>query len=112
MTTMNKTFSLLALGLLAASAHADVRLAQVFGEHMVLQREQPIRVWGWATPGRTLAVDLAGKTATVQVPADGRWEARLPALQAGGPHALTVSGDGRVELKDVLIGGVWLLGGE
>ena len=86
--TMKKTLSLLALALLAAAnAHADVRLAQVFGEHMVLQREQPIRVWGWAAPGATLAVELAGNKATVRVPANGRWEAKLPARANRLPKA-------------------------
>jgi sialate O-acetylesterase len=102
----------LLLALSAADAHAEVRLAQVFGEHMVLQREQPLRLWGWATPGQTLAVQLAGHQASVRVPADGRWAVRLPALPAGGPHRLVVAGDQRIELKDVLIGDVWLLGGQ
>jgi len=85
---MKKTLSLLALALLAAAnAHADVRLAQVFGEHMVLQREQPIRIWGWAAPGATLAVELAGNKATVRVPANGRWEAKLPARANRLPKA-------------------------
>lgn len=112
MTTMKKTLSLFALGLLAAAAQAEVKLAQVFGEHMVLQREQPIRIWGWATPGQTLAVEFAGSKATVRVPTGGRWEARLPALKAGGPYRLTVAGDQRIELNDVLIGDVWLLSGQ
>ncbi|MEO6281252.1 sialate O-acetylesterase [Roseateles sp.] len=109
---IKKTLPLLALSLLAAAAHAEVRLAAVFGEHMVLQRERPIHLWGWATPGQTLAITLAGTQANVKVPASGRWEAGLPAMKAGGPHRLTVAGDQRVELKDVLIGDVWLLGGQ
>jgi len=100
------------LGLLAASAQAEVRLAQVFGDHMVLQRDQPIRVWGWGTPGRTLSVELAGRQASVKVGSDGRWTAQLPALKAGGPHQLRVTGDGHVERSDLLIGDVWLLGGQ
>ena len=102
----------LPLTLLAATASAEVRLAQVFGDHMVLQRDQPIRLWGWATPGQTLHVELAGRKAAVRVPVGGRWEVRLPALPAGGPHRLTVKGDPSIELKDVLIGDVWLLGGQ
>lgn len=103
----------LLLALMAASnAQAEVRLATVFGDHMVLQREQPIRVWGRATPGRTLQVEFAGKKASAKVGADGRWAATLPALKAGGPHQLNVSGDGSAALKDVLIGDVWLLGGQ
>jgi sialate O-acetylesterase len=100
------------LGLLGTTAQADVRLAQVFGEHMVLQRDQPIRVWGWATPGRTLTVALAGHQAMAKAGADGRWLAQLPALKAGGPHQLQVTGDGEARRNDILIGDVWLLGGQ
>lgn len=100
------------LGLACATAQADVRLAQVFGDHMVLQRDQPIRVWGWATPGRTLSVELAGRKAAAKAGADGRWTAQLPALKAGGPHQLHVTGDGETRRSDILIGDVWLLGGQ
>lgn len=112
MSKKTRCLPLLLIALAAAGAQAEVRLATVFGDHMVLQREQPIRIWGSATPGQTLAVELAGQKASAKVGADGRWAATLPALKAGGPHALRVQGDGRVELKDVLIGDVWLLGGQ
>ena len=46
---------------------AEVRLAELFGEHMVLQRDRPLKLWGRATPGQTLAVDFAGRTARVPV---------------------------------------------
>ncbi|WP_158218430.1 sialate O-acetylesterase [Roseateles puraquae] len=101
-----------ALALASSAAHADVRLAEVFGEHMVLQRDRPLRLWGQATPGKTLAVALAGRRAQVKVGASGRWQVQFPPLPAGGPHRLTVAGDGSVELQDVLIGDVWLLGGQ
>jgi len=97
---------------LAASSHAEVRLAQVFGDHMVLQRDQPINVWGWAAPGRQLTVELAGRKASAKVGADGRWTARLAPLPAGGPHQLRVRGDGEVQRGDILIGDVWLLSGQ
>jgi sialate O-acetylesterase len=101
-----------ALALATPAAQADVRLAEVFGEHMVLQRERPLRLWGQATPGKTLAVAFAGRRAQVKVDASGRWQVQFPPLPAGGPHRLTVAGDGSVELQDVLIGDVWLLGGQ
>ncbi|MFN3304783.1 MAG: sialate O-acetylesterase [Roseateles sp.] len=110
--TQKPRLPLLLIALAAASAQAEVRLASVFGDHMVLQREQPIRIWGRASPGQTLTVELAGRKASATVGADGRWSATLPALKAGGPHALRVQGDGRLELRDVLIGDVWLLGGQ
>lgn len=102
----------LILALCAATAQAEVRLAELFGEHMVLQRDRPLKLWGRATPGQTLAVDFAGRTARVPVAPDGRWQVQFPPLPAGGPHRLTVKGDTTVQLNDVLIGDVWLLGGQ
>jgi sialate O-acetylesterase len=112
MTLMKKTAMPLLLALLAGTAQADVHLSEVFGEHMVLQRDRPLNIWGRATPGQTLTVQLAGHQARTRVGADGRWRVQLAALPAGGPHRLRVSGDETVELGDVLIGDVWLLGGQ
>lgn len=109
---MKRTALPLLLALLAATAHADVRLAEVFGEHMVLQRDRPLRLWGQATPGQTLTVAFAGRQARTAVPSNGRWQVQFPPLPAGGPHRLTVTGDTTVQLNDVLIGDVWLLGGQ
>jgi len=102
----------LILALLAATAQAEVRLSEVFGEHMVLQRDRPLRVWGQATPGKTLTIDLGGRTGTAHVGADGRWRVQLAPLPAGGPHRLVVTGDRTAVLNDILIGDVWLLGGQ
>jgi len=112
MTLMKKTAMPLLLALLAGTAQAEVHLSEVFGEHMVLQRDRPLNIWGRATPGQTLTVQLAGHQARTRVGADGRWRVQLAALPAGGPHRLRVSGDQTVELGDVLIGDVWLLGGQ
>jgi sialate O-acetylesterase len=109
---MKKTALPLLLALLAATAHAEVRLSNLFSEHMVLQRDRPLRVWGQATPGQTLTVEFAGRKASTRVGADGRWRVQMPPLPAGGPHRLRVQGDQSVELRDVLIGDVWLLGGQ
>ncbi|MFG6432893.1 sialate O-acetylesterase [Roseateles sp. LYH14W] len=107
-----KTFLPLLLVLVAATAHADVRLAEVFSDHMVLQRDQPLNVWGQATPGQTLSIDLGGRSGTARAGTDGRWRVQLAPLPAGGPHRLVVKGDQTVTLNDVLIGDVWLLGGQ
>jgi sialate O-acetylesterase len=106
---------LLVLPLHAALAQPDagLSLAHVFGEHMVLQREQPIRLWGRGTPGLWAEAALAGRRARAQVGSDGRWQLSLDALPAGGPHALTVaSGTESLQLADVVIGDVWLCGGQ
>jgi sialate O-acetylesterase len=79
---------------------------------MVLQREQPIPVWGWADPGEEVSVRLGGKEVSAAAGDDGRWMVRLPALKAGGPEELTVKGKNTVRLGDVLIGEVWLCSGQ
>lgn len=90
-----------------------VKLAAVFGSHMVLQRGIRAAVWGWAQPGETITVSVAGKKARTVTKPDGKWLARLPSLEAGGPHELTVKGkESRIVLQDVMVGEVWLASGQ
>ena len=100
------------LAVLAAPALADVRLARIFGSHMVLQRDMPLPVWGWAEPGEHVTVRLAGNDAAAVAGADGKWQVRLPALPAGGPYELTAVGRNSVRFDDILIGEVWLCSGQ
>jgi len=106
--------SLAAGWLLAAPlAHATVRLPALVGSHMVLQRGQPVPVWGWAAPGEKVSLTFRGKTYAASLPdASGRWQATLPATPAGGPYALTIKGQNTIELTDVLVGDVWLASGQ
>jgi sialate O-acetylesterase len=99
--------------LLAASNAQALELAGVFGDHMVLQRDAPLRVWGRAEPGRRVRVQIAGDDASAQVGPDGRWQATLKPLRAGGPHELRVSAGAEQHLlSDVLIGDVWIAAGQ
>ena len=93
---------------------ADPLLNAVFQDHVVLQRSEPIPVWGTAAPADTVRVLLAGATATAVADADGRWSTQLPARAAGGPHRLVVhASSGRVQtLDDVLVGDVYLCSGQ
>ena len=103
---------LLLLAGLILSARAEVRLPKVFGPHMVLQRDQPIVVWGWAQPGEKLTVTFAAAKAGATANDRGEWRVSLPAQAAGGPHVLTVSGSSEVRCDDVLVGEVWLCSGQ
>ncbi len=112
-TTMRRRISILAAALVTAfDAHADVRLPAVFSDHMVLQRDAEVPVWGWAEPGEKVVVTLAGQRAEATADAGGAWRAKLGRLAAGGPHALKVEGKNTVEIQDVLIGEVWLASGQ
>ncbi|PZQ26932.1 MAG: 9-O-acetylesterase [Stenotrophomonas acidaminiphila] len=94
-------------------AHA-VELPRLFSDGMVVQRDQPVQVWGHAAPGARVAVSFAGAAAiTAQADDAGRWSLELPAQTAGGPYTLRID-DGtqpRV-LQDVLVGDVWLASGQ
>ncbi len=96
-----------------ASARADVKLASIFGDSMVLQCDMAIPVWGWADPGEEVTVTLGDQTKSVKADDDGRWQVKLDALKANAEgQTLTVTGANTIELKDVLIGEVWICSGQ
>jgi sialate O-acetylesterase len=91
---------------------AELRLHALFGDHMVLQRDQADPVWGTAEPGEELTVSLAGQKKTARAGSDGRWKIVLDPLPAGGPYELVLSGKSTITLKDVLVGEVWVCSGQ
>ncbi len=97
---------------LAALAQADVRLPHLFGDHMLLQRELPNAVWGWAEPGEIVTVTIAGQTASATTGPDSQWQLRLKPMPAGGPYDLNVAGKNTVTFTDVVVGDVWICAGQ
>ena len=95
-----------------APARAELGLPKVFGSHMVLQREMPLAIWGWAQPNETVTVTLGAATAQAKANERGEWKAVLPAMKAGGPFTFKVTGSSTVEFEDVMIGEVWLCSGQ
>lgn len=102
------------ISLLALSpARADVILPKVISEGMVLQRDRPLPIWGWADPGEEVTVQLGEATAKATADAQGKWKVELPAMKADGKaRQMTVSGKNEIELEDILIGEVWLGSGQ
>jgi sialate O-acetylesterase len=98
--------------LLAGRGLAALRLPAVIGDNMVLQRGQPFPIWGWDDPGTEVSVKLGNAEIRVKAGADGKWMVELPAMEAGGPHAMTVAGSDTVTVKDILVGEVWLCSGQ
>jgi sialate O-acetylesterase len=97
---------------LAQPVRAEVRLPALISDHMVVQRDTPVRLWGWADAGEALRVSLAGKTAKARAGQSGRWEVALAPLPAGGPHTLEISGKNTLRVSDILVGEVWVAGGQ
>lgn len=105
-------FCLAASAAVLQPAWADVRLPAVFSSHMVLQRDRPIPVWGWADPGENVTVQLADATRQTRANAQGEWKLTLPAMEAQGPLTFTVTGSNTLRLEDVMVGEVWLASGQ
>ncbi len=89
-----------------------VRLPAVFGDHMVLQRDAPLALWGWASPRGVVAVSIDGRAVETRARADSTWQVVIPPMPAGGPHTLTVTGADTLTLSDVLVGEVWIASGQ
>jgi sialate O-acetylesterase len=99
--------------LAASPVLAELRLARIFSDHIVLQRQKPIPVWGWANANENVSVALAGQTKSVSADASGKWTVEFAPIEAGGPFELKVSaGSGNLTIKDVLVGEVWLCSGQ
>ena len=99
---------------LSAESDHPVKPAAIFTDHMVLQRQLPVPIWGTADPGETVRVSFRGQTKEVRVGMDGKWQVKLDPIPASTePQVLTISGkSSTVTLRDVLVGEVWLASGQ
>jgi sialate O-acetylesterase len=79
---------------------------------MVLQRDADVKVWGWAGEGEKVTISFDGKTYNAVSGADGKWEARLSQLKAGGPYSMNIDANNHLTLKDIMIGDVWVCSGQ
>lgn len=113
---MRHTLSIgLGLLLLAAQpAQAKITLPLMFSDGAVVQRDRPLPVWGWATPGAKIEVAFDGRSAHATASGDGAWRLELPAHAAGGPYLLEIreNGGDATAVHDVLVGDVWLASGQ
>ena len=111
-TLVAAPLSLFLLTLLPTAAVAEPRLPHLFTDHMVLQEDMRISVWGWADPEERITVNLGPNTSDTVATPEGRWDVSLSAMHAGGPFTLIVRGKKIVEVKDVLLGEVWIASGQ
>lgn len=94
-------------------AKAEVKLPAIFADHMVLQRQMPMTVWGWAAPGEQLTVEFGEAKASATADASGSWKVELPPMEASAEgRPLTVKGSNTLTVSDVLVGEVWLCSGQ
>lgn len=110
---MKKTIAFLFAGILfTAAALANITLPKIFGDNMVLQRNKPISIWGWAAPNEKISVQFNRQTKATVANKAGKWQLFLAAENVGGPFQLTVKGSNEVIIKNILVGEVWVCSGQ
>ena len=112
---MQKIISCLLLILPSLSVTAQLRLPGLFDDHMVIQQQASVPIWGWASPVQDISISVSWDTITVRTKADNGtfWKTYLQSPAAGGPHTITIRAGKEVRtLEDVLIGEVWLCSGQ
>lgn len=91
---------------------AQIKLPGIFGDHMVLQRDRPVAVWGWSGPGETIKVSFLQHTKQTKADQSGRWRVTLDPMPAGGPYEMSVKGRSTLILHDIMVGEVWICSGQ
>jgi sialate O-acetylesterase len=97
---------------MALCARAEITLSPLISNHMVIQRNLPVHIWGMAAEGEKVSVTFRGETHAATPDQFGRWSVYLPPEEAGGPFELTVAGNNTIKLSDVLVGDVWVASGQ
>jgi sialate O-acetylesterase len=93
-------------------SYADVKIPSIFSDHMVLQRNMKIPVWGWARPGENVSVYFAGRQSETLTDKDGNWSLVLDPVVCDEPMTMTIKGQNVIEIKDILMGEVWVCSGQ
>ncbi|MBU3821276.1 sialate O-acetylesterase [Flavobacteriaceae bacterium XHP0103] len=110
---MKRIYLLAALFLISISTClANVKLPKLISDGLVLQRNAEIPIWGWGSPGEKITITFKGKKYRTTTSSEGKWTITLRKMDAGGPYTMTVSGNNTIEIKDILIGDVWLCTGQ
>ena len=108
----NCVLLLLIFGSTIWKTFAHITLPKLISDGMVLQREQPICIWGWAAPQEKVSVKFRGHEAAAVTNAQGKWKINLPALPAGGPFDMEIYGENSIVIADILLGDVWFCSGQ
>ena len=100
------------LVLFSATANAKITLPKCISSHAVLQRNQPLKIWGWANPNEVVTITFLGEKQALKANAKGDWSFHFAPQPAGGPHEMTIEGENKIVLTDLLFGDVWLCSGQ
>jgi sialate O-acetylesterase len=109
---MKKTALLLLTFFSSLNGFSIVKLPKILGDNMVLQRNKPITIWGWAEANEKVSVQFNKQSKTTKADKLGKWSVVLSPEVAGGPFQLVIAGKNTITLSNVLIGEVWVCSGQ
>lgn len=111
---MKKSLLFLCLVFIFTASFSAVRLPAIVGSHMVLQQKSTVKLWGWSVPAEKITIQPSWDTTTYTIVAGrgARWTASIQTPAAGGPYSIKIKGNNEIMLDDVMIGEVWVCGGQ
>ena len=109
---MKKIYLLLLFFVVFSHSNANVRLPWILSENMILQREIPVNIWGWAEKGEKVSVIFENQKVEAITDSMGNWKVVLKPLHAGGPYSMSIQGKNQILLKNILVGDIWVCGGQ
>jgi sialate O-acetylesterase len=110
---MRPFFTTILLTALFLQASAQLTTAKLFGNLMVLQRNQPLPIWGWGAKNAKITVNFNGQQVSTKADAEGNWKVLLKPMEAGGPYKMKItSGSERLDYSDIMMGEVWICSGQ
>jgi sialate O-acetylesterase len=98
--------------LIATTSSGQVKLPKLVSDGMVLQRDIPVRIWGWASEGEKIAVHFIDSTYHTIANKNGEWELTLAKLKSGGPHEMKIDASNSITINDIVVGDVWVCSGQ
>ncbi len=98
--------------LVSTTSFAEVKLPRLVGDGMVLQRDVPVRLWGWASVNEKITVQFRGSTYAATADSNGNWDVMLPQLKAGGPDDMRIEASNSITIHDIVVGDVWVCSGQ
>lgn len=109
----SKFITILCFCIATMYSNAQLRLPKVIGSNMVLQRQKPVPIWGWASPGEKITVQFAGQKQTTVADPEGYWKVTLSSLKTSNtPAEMNITASNTILLKNILVGEVWLCSGQ
>jgi sialate O-acetylesterase len=113
MPTINKIAGIVFLLICTCyTSVAQVKLPALIRDSMILQRDAPVKIWGWAAPREKITVRFNGKRISTKADSIGNWQTQLPAMKAGGPYTMQIDAGNHITLKEILMGDVWVCSGQ